>query len=74
MTHRAVLLIEIIWIKKGISYQTREDQTRAGAVSQLTLEKRNKCNIGVNSESSGIFVTVMLLPQNCPECSSNINV
>ena len=27
VTHRAVLLIEIIWIKKGISYQTREDQT-----------------------------------------------
>ena len=39
VTHRAVLLIEIIWIKKGISYQTREDQTMSSEQeSALTRE------------------------------------
>ena len=32
--------------------------------SQLTLEKQNKYNIGVNFESLGIFVTGVM-PQNC---------
>ena len=38
VTHRAVLLIEIIWIKKGISYQTREEETMSCRVSSWETE------------------------------------